>query len=119
MEMILQGILTNKTPVSWMAQMSTRIQEVYSMSRWYKHALDVGVQLATWTEGTVELPKSVWMPGLFNSKAFVTAVQQVYARANKLPLDVMKFMTECTTKMTVETLTEDPGEGAFIHGLVM
>ena len=31
-------------------------------------------------------------------KAFITAVMQTFARANKLPLDVMKFMTEVTGK---------------------
>lgn len=43
---------------------------------------------------------------------------QTYARANKLPLDVMKFMTEVTTK-TADQVTEPAGEGIFIHGLII
>ena len=46
-------------------------------------------QLKIWTKGDLSLPTSVWLPGLFNPKAFITAVMQTYARTNKLPLDVM------------------------------
>ena len=55
-------------------------------------------QLAAWTAGPVAVPHSVWLPGLFNPKAFLTAVMQTYARANRLPLDVMRFVTDVTAK---------------------
>ena len=120
MESVATGIKTNKVPPSWMAQMSTRVQEVYSLDRWFKDVLDRHAQLDVWTDGKIEeYPKSVWLPGLFNPKAFVTSVQQVYARANGLPLDVMKFMTDVTTKMDPAAFTEYPAEGAYIHGLTL
>lgn len=34
-------------------------------------------QLASWTGGTLVTPNSVWLPGLFNPKAFLTAIMQV------------------------------------------
>jgi hypothetical protein len=43
---------------------------------------------------------------------------QTYARAHKLPLDVMMFMTEVTTK-TVEQITEPAPLGSYIHGLFL
>lgn len=43
---------------------------------------------------------------------------QTYARVNKLPLDVMMFVTEVTTK-TVEQVTEPAALGSYIHGLVL
>lgn len=43
---------------------------------------------------------------------------QTYARANKLPLDVMMFMTEVTNK-TVEQVTEPAPLGCYIHGCVL
>jgi len=118
MEAVASGIFRNAVPGSWMAQMSTRVQEVYSMQRWFKDVVDRYEQLKAWTAGSIVLPKSVWLPGLFNAKAFITAVQQIYARANKLPLDVMRFSTEVTTKRA-EDCTEYPAEGAYIHGLTM
>lgn len=48
----------------------------------------------------------------------VLQVMQTYARANKLPLDVMRFMTEVTSK-TVEQVTEPAAVGCYIHGLVL
>ena len=81
-----------------MSQMSTRIQEVFTLAAWYLDVLKRHEQLHAWTQGAVVTPNTVWLPGLFNPKAFVTAVMQTYARANQLPLDVMKFMTEVTTK---------------------
>jgi hypothetical protein len=68
--------------------------QVYTLSAWYADVLKRYDQLAAWTAGDIVTPVSVWLPGLFNPKAFLTAVMQTYARSNKLPLDVMRFMTE-------------------------
>jgi len=120
MEQVQTGIFKNTVPPSWMAQMSTRVQEVYSLTRWYRDVVQRGEQLKVWTDGKVEeMPKSIWLPGMFNAKAFITAVQQVYARANKLPLDVMKFTTEITKVTDPTAITESLTEGAYIHGLTM
>jgi dynein heavy chain len=119
MELVLNGIVMNKVPSSWMAQMSTRVQEVFSMQKWFTYVCDMHTQLDKWTEGSIELPLSIWLPGLFNAKAFVTSVQQVYARKYQLPLDVMKFKTELTQKMSPDKITEMLDEGTYIHGLTM
>jgi dynein heavy chain len=118
MEEVQNGIYRNTVPPSWMKVMSTRVQEVYSLQRWYRDVQHRWQQLDKWTSGKVEHPKTVWLPGLFNAKAFVTAVQQVYARANQLPLDVMQFMTE-VCKAGPDEITEYSSEGAYIHGLSM
>jgi hypothetical protein len=54
--------------------MSTRVQEVFSLSAWYHDVLKRHEQLAAWTAGSVGVPHSVWLSGLFNPKAFLTAV---------------------------------------------
>lgn len=43
---------------------------------------------------------------------------QTYARAHKLPLDVMRFVTEVTPK-AVEQVTEPAPVGCYIHGCVL
>lgn len=48
-------------------------------------------------------------------QAFLTAVMQTYARQHKLPLDVMKFRTDVTTK-SVEQVTEAAPVGCYVHG---
>ena len=46
-------------------------------------------QLDAWTatQSTTPTPKVTWLSGLFNPQAFLTAVMQVTARKNELPLD--------------------------------
>ena len=68
--------------------------QVLTLSGWYYDVVKRYDQLNAWLSGDVVMPTSIWLPGMFNPKAFLTAVMQTYARANKLPLDVMKFMTE-------------------------
>lgn len=55
--------------------MSARIQEVLSLSSWYADVLRRHEQLAAWTAGSLAPPHSVWLSGLFNPKAFLTAVR--------------------------------------------
>ena len=86
MEALAKGISSNSVPALWMGQMSTRVQEVYTLSAWYNDVIKRYDQLASWTAGDIVTPISCWLPGLFNPKAFLTAVMQTYARANKLPL---------------------------------
>lgn len=119
MEALSKGIQTNSVPALWMAQLSTRIQEVYTLSAWYNDVIKRHEQLAAWTAGDVVTPMCVWLPGMFNPKAFLTAVMQVYARTNKLPLDVMKFMTDCTKMTSPEQVTEPAPLGVYISGLVL
>jgi dynein heavy chain len=57
-----------------MSMMSTRIQEVFSLAAWYNDVLKRYEQLAAWTAGNLVTPASVWLSGLFNPKAFLTAV---------------------------------------------
>ena len=38
MEALSRGIAANTVPALWIAQMSTRIQEVYSLSNWYNES---------------------------------------------------------------------------------
>jgi dynein heavy chain len=89
------------------------------LTAWYNDVLKRYEQLAAWTAGDIVTPYSVWLPGLFNPKAFLTAVMQTYARANKLPLDVMTFMTEVTRFTAPEQITEAAPLGVYIHGLVI
>ncbi|DBA86689.1 TPA: Dynein alpha chain, flagellar outer arm [Trebouxia sp. C0004] len=118
MEKLATGIATNTVPALWMAQVSTRYQEVFTLTLWYMDILKRYEQLNNWTAGSITTPNSVWLPGLFNPKAFLTAVMQTYARQHKLPLDVMKFRTDVTTK-SVEQITEAAPVGCYIHGLCL
>jgi len=87
-----------------------------SLQLWFSDMLLRVEQLERWTVDLVE-PYSLWLPGLFNPMAFVTAIMQVTARATGLPLDKMSVETHVTTMLRPEEATGYPEHGKFVHGL--
>jgi dynein heavy chain, axonemal len=74
------------------------------------------VQLTDWTAELIT-PLCLWLPGLFNPTAYLTAVMQVTARQTGLPLDKMTTETHITTMLKKDDPKEFPVDGAFVHGL--
>jgi dynein heavy chain len=73
-------------------------------------------QLVSWVEELVT-PLSVWLPGLFNPTAYLTAVTQVTARNTGLALDNMTTETHVSMFLTPDLCDVVPENGAFCHGL--
>jgi dynein heavy chain len=73
-------------------------------------------QLVAWCE-TLLTPHSVWLPGLFNPTAYLTAVMQVTARRTGSPLDCMTTETHVTSIVKHADANYYPTDGAFVHGL--
>ena len=92
-----------------------------SLSSWFADVLSRRAQLQTWQLSLI-LPYSIWISGLINPTAFLTAVKQVTARKNKLPLDNMSLDTSVTCYQTADAAIaaeKYPEDGAFVHGLLM
>lgn len=93
-----------------------------TLSSWFSDLLLRRTQLGSWSHGLIILPYSVWLPGLVNPTAFLTAVKQVTARRNKLPLDNMSldtYVTKMSSPADAIALGTYPEDGAYIHGLLM
>ena len=75
-------------------------------------------QLTSWSDDLVT-PVSIWLPGLFNPSSYLTAVQQVTARATGVALDKMTTETHVTSCWDHSELTEYAVEGTYIHGLYL
>ena len=58
----------------------------------------------------------MWLPGLFNPQAFLTAVMQTTARRNDWALDRTVIVTEVTKRLTPEQIDAPACEGAYVHG---
>jgi dynein heavy chain, axonemal len=69
-----------------------------SLQSWFQDLLQRVNQLVKWSSDLVT-PFSLWLPGLFNPMAFVTAIMQVTARSTGLPLDKMSIETHITTML--------------------
>lgn len=75
--------------------------------------------LRRWTARLTILPNPLWLPGLFNPTAFLTALKQVSSRKLALPLDKITVETRVTCMETLEETTAVgslPPQGALVHG---
>jgi dynein heavy chain len=91
-----------------------------SLSSWFADLLLRKNQLIQWNN--LVLPFSIWLPGLINSTALLTAVKQVTARKNQLPLDKMSLDTYVTRMYRVNNAIQNgvyPEDGIFVHGLFL
>jgi len=115
MERLSDALQLNRVNDSWL---KLAYPSLKSLSSWFADLLQRVTQLGAWAGGR-ELLKSIWISGLFNPMAFLTAVMQVTARAKGLPLD---YMTNRTTFLNTRDPTEIaglPANGVHIHGLFM
>eukprot|EP00658_Telonema_sp_P-2_P032208 TRINITY_DN23900_c0_g1_i3.p1 TRINITY_DN23900_c0_g1~~TRINITY_DN23900_c0_g1_i3.p1 ORF type:complete len:232 (-),score=82.13 TRINITY_DN23900_c0_g1_i3:408-1103(-) len=106
---------------------SSAASDVYKrqdLGSWYADALLRVAQLHKWAvDGhgcpSKNVPVSLWISGLFNPMAYITAVLQVTARRAEQPLDQMEIWTDLTDMMEPEEATGLPEDGMYIHGLCM
>ena len=89
-----------------------------TLGPWFTDMLLHVDQLAAWAAEVVR-PVSLWLPGLFNPMAYLTAIMQVVARRNTYPLDEMTTETHVTMIRNSDsgTITEHPEDGGFCHGI--
>lgn len=73
-------------------------------------------ELNKWVEEFVT-PLCMWLPGLFNPTAYLTAVMQVTARSRGFALDQMTTETHITTYYDPAGIDFVPDDGVFIHGI--
>jgi len=64
-------------------------------------------------------PLVSWFSGLFNSIALITALMQVTARSESLPLDKMTTETHCTLMWDIDEADHNPKDGQLVYGLFM
>mmetsp|Transcript_8624 Transcript_8624/g.30475 ORF Transcript_8624/g.30475 Transcript_8624/m.30475 type:complete len:324 (-) Transcript_8624:45-1016(-) len=85
---------------------------------WFEDVILRCAQLSRWADAdNLRAPLALWLPGLFNPTAFLTAIKQVTARNQALPLDKMTTETHISSVLSPDDLTEALPEGAFVHGL--
>ena len=91
---------------------------------WVSHLIARAAQLADWlADGTP--PASVWLPGLFQPKAFIMAVVQTVARVNGWPLDETVLMVEPVkgngggAAAGAPATSPSPKTGVLVHGLII
>ena len=115
MERLMYSLYDDKVPASWNKVAYPTMRGLVS---WLSDALARQRQLEAWT-ADLALPKVTWLAGFFNAQAFLTAVMQVTARRNELPLDRLTTLTDVTKKMTAEEIEAGSRDGAYVIGLFL
>jgi len=98
---IKYGYPSNKNLADWFADLMRRCEQLEEYQ----------------TE--LEVPRALWISGMFNPMSFITAVMQVTARDTGMPLDDMCIQTDVTNFKFPEDLTEPAKEGKFIYGFFL
>lgn len=85
MDNLAKALVLNRVPASWE---KNAYPSKKPLAFWFDDLIQRIDQLTDWTkEEKIEIPRSVWISGLFNPMSFLTAIMQVTARAKGLPLD--------------------------------
>jgi len=74
--------------------------------------------LHEWTEDA-ETPAVLWISGLFNPMSYLTAIMQVTARAENLPLDDISLRTEVKNSFDIGDFPNFAPQGAYVNGLFL
>ena len=115
MEALSGSMFINKVPALWEKYAYFSLK---SLPSWFEDLLLRINQLQAYQED-LTVPNSLWISGLFNPMSFLTAIMQVTARTDGLPLDNMQLKTEV---LNIKDPAEIPAQaevGAYIHGFFL
>ena len=115
MEALMNALYDDKVPEAWA---KVAYPSLRTLGPWLSNLLERQRQLEAWT-ADLATPKVTWLPGMFNPQAFLTAVMQVTARKNELPLDKLAIVCDVTKKATPDEIEAPTREGAYVHGLCL
>jgi len=115
MDTLLTSLKLGRVPATWAKQAYPSLK---GLGGWFSDMIQRIEQLTAW-EAKLETPFVLWISGLFNPMAYVTAVLQATARSKNLPLDQMEVWTDILQQMDPATYTGYPEDGMYIHGCCM
>lgn len=116
MEQLTECLFLDRVPASWARLAWPSMRPLQSWLVDLQARLE---QVKTWAENPLEVPRVMWLPGLLNPQAFLTAILQQTAQRTGTELDRLTIVTEVTRKATAEDVDAPPREGAYVHGLTL
>lgn len=94
MEQLEECILYDKVPPNWV---KLAYPSMLSLQSWFSNLLIRHRELNVWSID-FNLPRTVWLSGLFSPQSLLTAIMQITSRKNEWPLDKMCLSIEVTAK---------------------
>jgi len=113
MESLLQSLQAHTIPVAW-AKLSH--ESARSLGPWFIDLLHRIEHLNRWTD-EMRMPLSIWISGLFNPQALLTAIRQSNAAEAKTTLDQICVVIRPTGLDW--DLQEPATTGVYVHGMYL
>lgn len=115
METLQKSLEINIIPPRWAANTNPTKK---LLQEWFADLLLRIKQLEEWTEN-VETPAVLWISALFNPMSYLTAIMQVTARAENLPLDDICLKTDVKNTFEASDFPNFAAKGAYITGFFL
>jgi len=115
MEVLQKSLEINVIPPKWAANTNPTKKK---LQEWFADLLLRIKQLEEWTEH-VETPAVLWISALFNPMSYLTAIMQVTARAENLPLDDICLRTDIKNTFEPNDFPSFAPKGAYVTGFFL
>lgn len=112
LDLIFSSLLSGKVPPVWLKTYPS----IKPLGSWTRDLLQRIDQLARWVEGTY--PTCYWLAGFTYPTGFLTAVLQMTARRNSIPIDILSFEFS-VVHVPAADIAAPPKEGVYVHGMFL
>lgn len=113
LDAIFTAFSNGRVPSAWLKAYPS----LKGLGSWTRDLLQRIEQLSTWAKGTY--PMVFWLSGFTYPTGFLTAVLQMTARKNSIPIDTLAFEYTVMAGVGEKDIQQPPKEGVYVKGIFL